>query len=63
MNDKTKKDISTILGLIKKEKYSEALDEVEIIIYKGTKVVQFYLMAGVCYDKLNRLKEAESSFL
>ena len=63
MDEKNKKLMANIMGLIKKENFKEALEEAEIVIYKGTKVVHFYLMAGYCYEKLKRFKEAEQSFL
>lgn len=58
MDENTKKKILFIRDLIKKEKFVEALEEAEIMTYKCPKVYQYYLMAGLCADKLNNVAKA-----
>lgn len=49
MDENTKKKIIAIRDLIKKEKYQEALEEAEIVVYKNSKIFQAHLMAGLCF--------------
>ena len=63
MDDNAKKKLANAKKLIQQQKYNEALEDLEIMVYKYSKLFQVHLMTGLCYNKMGKDKEAEIAFL
>lgn len=63
MDEVAKKKIAAVRKLIQEKKFQEAIDDLEVMVYKYAKLYQIHLMAGLCYSKLDRHLDAEKAFL
>jgi Tfp pilus assembly protein PilF len=63
MDDNAKKKLALAKKLIQENKYQEALEDLEIMVYKYSKLFQVHLMTALCYTKIGKDNEAEREYL
>ena len=63
MDANGKKKIAVVSKLIKENKFKEALEDLEIMVYKYEKEYRVHLMTALCYQKMDQLEQAEKAYL
>lgn len=63
MDENAKKKLAAVKKLIQENKHQQALEDLEIMVYKYSKLFQVHLMTALCYSKLGKDNEAEKEYL